>query len=291
MKTLLSCLAMLVLVLGFSSCQREVDGNLDNRTQIQSDSTITKLVILDTTQAPGMDTMLLMLFTYDANKRLSKFSNIYFKAATAIHEAKRDYSYNYTGNDSVPYRLLEDYQELLIPGGFKDTAYYFYQGGVLVKDSSTEFNGYYVNTYAKLSATRYRTIKLLVGTPPSNADTCFSYLNWQNGNLLAEIDSEYLFQPRVLVNVAHNQMTYDNKINPLKELFIPFQVPLYPSVVYNQYLVQFGITPSANNVLTWQDDSGTSVITYVYNAAGLPKIARAASGATTTKFMYYYTML
>ena len=288
MKIILLIVTLGIIII-FSSCQKEVDGSLINRTQ--SDSSISKLVILDTAYASGIDTQTLILITYDGNARLSKMSNIDFTAGTAIRESVDDYYYNYTGNDTVPYRLLEDYQDLLTSSFFRDTAYYFYQNGVLVKDSATEFNGYYVNTYTKLSATRCRTIKLQIGLPPSFADTCFSYVNWQNGNLVAETDSEYSFQPPVLINVSNNYITYDTKLNPLRKLCIPYPVPLYPAIIFNQYLVHFGITPSVNNVLSWQDDFGSSTVTYVYNSAGLPKIARSTLLGSTAKIMYYYTML
>lgn len=256
----------------------------------QSDSSISKFVLLDTSFTSGMDTDVLITFTYDVNKRLNKMSNIYFTPGSAIREAIRDYYFNYAGNDTVPYRLIENYQDLLTSGNFWDTSYYFYQNGILVKDSAIEFNGHYVNTYTKLSASRCRVVKLMVGMPPSLSDTCFSYINWQNGNLLAQIDSEYLFQPPILANIEHNLITYDTRPNPLRKLFIPYPVPLYPTIVYNQYLTQFGITPSINNVLSWQNDNGAYTISYTYNSVGLPKTARSPSGGSTIKTMYYYTM-
>ena len=90
-----SLIIALFMVSSFSSCQKEVEGNLP--VLIQSDSSfIDKIIALDTTLPAGADTTEKMFFSYDNAKRLSKSTQLY--GTGFIASSVTDFLY--AGNDT-----------------------------------------------------------------------------------------------------------------------------------------------------------------------------------------------
>jgi hypothetical protein len=293
MKIHFGGLISLALIVIFSSCQREVNEVLPGR--VNNDSTyIQQWIILDTTYPAGTDTSLNHYFYYDANKRLAKMTTYNYDlgvTGSARLLSRTDFRFTYNGSDTVPANFVETYHEYANSSqDWDDTSYLFYQNGIVSKDSAGETAGYFINKYIKLSTTRYQIIKTSVSGFLSFSDTSYSYVNWQNGNLITETDSVSIPAPP-LFDITNTQMTYDNKPNPFKRVFIPYPNPLFPDIWDNSKWFYEAVNRSSNNILTWADGSGPFRCSYTYKSNGLPSVARATDGFDTLKFVYLYTKL
>src|SRR5688572_13799274 len=149
-----------IMVIFFSSCQREIDGSQNGTTQ--NDSVyIQSLIILDTTRPAGQDTIFKYQFFYDAAKRLSKrVSFEYWSMSPPPVLVKTENLFSYQGSDKVPSVIYTDVVNYVNPGSsYKDTLFFFYQNGMIVKDSFNFLGSAFLNDFAKLGATRYRYIR------------------------------------------------------------------------------------------------------------------------------------
>jgi hypothetical protein len=289
MKTFLSGFIMMILVVVFSSCQKEVDEVLING--VQNDSTeIQQLVVLDTNYASGIDTVIKWELTYNASKKLS---GIYYTGYRNVSGPNRiflyeEYKYLYQGSNPYPEKIIVNYTDPSnAANNFSDTTFFTYSNGIIIRDSTGDVNNYIVTEFTQLASNRY---KMLQKTPSFFTggvyiDTTYILVDWQNGNLKKEIDS--LWIPSLgFWEVKTTTIDYDSKPNPFKKIALPYPTPA------NRDLPSFGIEalfmPTTNNMVRQVYSSGTYTMTYEYGANGLPKIARDEDGL---KVFYRYTRL
>ncbi len=290
MKTLLVAGTLLVcsLVL-FTSCQKEADWDLAS-PQTNDSLYIRKYIVIDTTLTPGADTVRIFDFQYNAQKRLSGFIHTVYEPGVPGPGRIRGsytYAYTYNGSDTLPGKITEDFNDILIPANnYKDTVYYFYQGGTVVKDSSGDATEYFVDEIIKLSSTR-TLLRQRNLVPPFglSIDTTFIFTNWQNGNLLQQKDSLWL--PLMgFYDISDYTAQYDTKPNPFKRMLLPYSIP------FNKDIYGFSLEgiapPTVNNIIFFDGDAGSLTTRYQYRADGLPVFSWDDDGA---KCIYQYTLL
>ncbi len=291
MKTLKAALIFISAILFLTSCQKEVDGDIP-RVSTGNDSTfIEQFTMLDTVFVAGSDTIFKFNFLYDGNKRLDSYT--YLEYDPGISGANRILlknvsTYSYMGSDTLPFRVISNYSHFQDPSRNRiDTLYLFYQSGMVVKDSVINpGNGYVSNEFIRLSNTRY----LLREDLGVYIDTNYSYVKWQNGNLLKEIDSIWIWSSSSWDNSTH-EFTYDNKLNPFRSLSLRYPTPQSDQAGYFP-LESLGLVPSNNNILTSTYDNGLPESwSYVYGSNNLPSIARYNDGSSGYKLFYQYTRL
>ena len=287
MRTVAGFLVVVSYIVGFTSCQKEIDGGLTNNPQ--SDSVISKIIILDTTFSSGLDTFHVGNFIYDANGRLSKaLGTAYNSGVSGPGRIFSDevITYHYTGNQTLPFKIVNNYTEYSPASVTDDTSYLTYTNGYISTDSFTSSIGYYrTNVFNKLSNSRYRMYtRIDNGIGGQSIDTSYINVDIQNGNLMKETDSVWL--PGGTWVVLSMTMTYDTKINPGKPFSLPYPAPYYQYIPGNVSIHAFSLQDE-NNVTKQTDQFGNVQLslTYEYNNAGLPKIAREVSGL---KYFYYY---
>jgi hypothetical protein len=295
MKKTTFFLIVISIALLFTSCQREIDWGLINKTR--SDSIyINSLVILDSFIASPNDTAVKFLFDYDNQKRLSRLREFHYVSNTT--DFTSDIRFSYTANDTLP-SVLYSIASYNYP--VYDTAYLSYITGKITRDSSAygisgspksfvkiDFlqsgNGLYTGNY----------IDSVAGFPSSSISVN-SYVNWQNGNLLTEIDT--LHFPGAADQIESKFYTYDQKPNPLHKALLSFPITAYyfntlTSAHGNWYLKAF-VNYSANNILTELYNPSNELITwvYTYGANGLPKLAIRQRALSLRKVLYNYISL
>ena len=287
MKTLFGILSALILVVSFSSCQKEVDGSLPGL--VQNDSIIIQqVIVLDTTFPVSTDTAIVSQISYDASKRISKDIFTQYNVGVATTPVNRhDYMYKYSGINNYPDYIIDDFKDLIDPSNnYLDTIFFTYSNGFVASDSIGGSADYIVTNFSKLSNTRYKMLQKSPGIGGGvYIDTTYIYTQWQNENLTKEIDS--LWIPSFsLWDVSTATLVYDSKPNPFKNLVVPYPAPV------NNDVMSFGIEalflPTTNNIVNWADDGGTTILTYQYGSNGMPKIARDSDGI---KVLYGYTKL
>jgi hypothetical protein len=292
MKTFLSGYIMMVLIVVFSSCQKEVEGTIINENL--TDSIISRITILDTAFSSGVDTAQTIDFTYDVSKRLSKFKSIYYNlgvSGTGRFDTEEEYVYEYTGAGQFPGKLLAKYTDFAGSSADYDTSFLTYTDGYISRDSFTSSIGFYqyrVAAYNKLSSNRYKVYhKTDNGAGGQIIDTSYVNLSWQNGNLVKEIDSLWL--PGGTWSVASMTVTYDSKPNPFKSFSLPIPAPLYQHNPGNIAIPEFSVQ-SENNMTSQTNARGVVELSlsYQYGSTGLPKIVRDGS---TRKYFYFYKKL
>ncbi|HUR65310.1 MAG TPA: hypothetical protein VMZ03_03085 [Chitinophagaceae bacterium] len=276
------------IVLFFSSCQKEVDWS--DPVAGQDSIYMKKYIVIDTTEPSGADTIRIFDFNYNAQKRLSGYIHTIYTpgiSGPARIRAILTYSYTYPGSDTLPSRIIENINDLLIPSNnITDTFYYFYQNGMVIKDSSGNASEYFVDEIMKLSPTR-TLLRQQNLVPPFglSTDTTYIYTSWLNGNLVRETDS--LWMPSLgFYDITDNTVNYDNKPNPFRRLVLPYTIP-YNNDIFGTSLE--GIAPpTLNNIIFFDQDGSTLTSRYQYRADGYPVIGWDDDGA---KCFYQYTRL
>lgn len=292
MKLLLSGCIVLLMLFGFTSCQREVDGTLtpDSFT----DSSLSRVVVLDTTAfAAGLDTAQTVELLYDGSGRLITFHSVYYNpgvSGAGRIDADEEIRYQYNGTDTLPAKLFSKYTPVSTGVSIYDTSFLTYSDGMVARDSFFSAPDYVVAEFTKLSTNRYKALhKINNGIGGQVVDTAFINLTYQNGNLIREVDSLWMPGGSGSWAVTSMDVMYDNKPNPLRPIAIPYPAP------FNQfYLSGIGVAPlsnrSMNNEISEVNNVGTylELFTYQYGPTGLPKIVRDNNGL---KFFYFYKML
>lgn len=283
---------LVVLAMGFCSCQREVDGIIQTRTQ--ADSTyLLKIYSLDTTLPAGSDTIEKSFFQYDSQKRLARF---YFYVVgsidTFIHE------YRYSGNDTLPYLEIQKSVNSGGPGTYYyDSAFYFYNNGLVSKDSIINWeypgpvnHGVVVSAYTSAGGTvtrRDRYYDLVAGSYVlSSIDSGKFTIAYTGGNMTGQVLTDgtgyYDFV----------QATYDNKPNPLNKVF----KTRYPNFE-GYFLDNWGIQLTNFTQVQWVSGFNppvTETSSYRYRADGYPtSVSYFDSGGSSgyNKLLFFYTSL
>lgn len=291
-----------VLLICFSSCQKEIVWKLNNRTQ--SDSIFIKSVfIIDTVSFGDRDTIFKFLFDYDDVGRISRIKEYgSYESMANTYRFQSDIKFTYLGSDTLP-------SVLYIVSSFNltvfDTVYLTYNNGVIIKDSSAYGilgapASFVLFSFRELGNNRiqgsYIDSTIGVSALRNNVN---SSINWQSGNLLSEKDT-FIYTMPVSSFIEDKEYTYDQKPNPLRKALLNFPMIAYYSTNSNSltmaqgcwYLKSF-FTKSVNNILTETRNPGNEVTTwdYTYKPNGLPKKAIRYRGGTMYKFIYNYINL
>jgi hypothetical protein len=284
MKIKLPIAGIFTSLILFTSCQKEVEEVLTN-----DNTAIQQVIVLDTTLPSGVDTLLKIRLTYGGSKKLDKtiFWNYDFGASGSI-TSRDEYTYAFSGTNLHPDKIIYQYFDLQVPSNnFIDTTSFTYSNGFVAIDSNFDGTDYITTEFIKLSNTRYKMLERSPDVIPPGLyiDTTYSFVNWQNGNLLTEIDS--LWIPSFSIwDVTTTTISYDTRPNPFKDLVIPYPTPA------NSDVYGFGLEslflPTSNNIISLNDDSGPTFFTYEYGTNLMPKIGRSDDGL---KIIFNYTRL
>jgi hypothetical protein len=309
MKTLKTILIISTILI--FSCKKQENVEIVSPTDSTSNDNIlvNRIIKLDTTKIAPLDTVQITNFTYDNLKRLIKIRITGYPVLNANNDTS--YSNNatllYNGNDTIPYKSLNQYQEGLykanVTAFFSISPTLRYDSSIQVPLSPTfnnstnvkkiVFNGNSANVYSK----RYSTNSI-------SADTIISTFTKQNGN--------YLTQNNIGVNtigtnsIVNFTAVYDNKNNPLMRLGFLLNNEIniyYYEVDPFAYGKNNNVTEINNTQINQNAPSGTipSRVNYkyfyTYDSNNYPTEVRIQKvnvvGTTisdkTNKIKYYYT--
>jgi hypothetical protein len=227
MKILLS---VILLAIVMASCQKEQStepvvppGNGNNNPPSNDSTLLWKYIEVDTTQPPGSDTTFKEIYTYDNQKRLIHFY-------TSFLLTEQDGDMFYSGNDTLPYKLIS------IITGFgdiqRDTVFYLYSNGLVTKDSAIEYEGA-TNQFSQVitkvytpaghnTMFEYRHYSSLPAVAPDEDKRFTIFTTWQNDNITVQDDTTAV---DLISSAAHEEVKYDDKINPLYESY-PIHLPV-----------------------------------------------------------------
>lgn len=135
MKLLLSGCIVLLSMIGFVSCQKEVEGSLTE--QVGSDTTfLDRVYSLDSISPTQTDTFSKSFLVYDNQKRLKQALTY---TVGEIDTFRTDYFY--TGTDTLPFKTVDHTLSDIGLGltYYRDTTFFQYDmNGKIIKDSSLE---------------------------------------------------------------------------------------------------------------------------------------------------------
>ncbi len=269
MKVLTGIIILALSVIGITSCQKEIDWALNNRTQ--SDSTfLTKVITLDTTMPAGTDTVQKIFFTYDNARRLTGlYTYLVGSTDTSI------YDFRYTGTDSIPYMTINKEIGYNGPGTYLiDSIFYYCTNTIVTKDSSIQWvypGNIYDATFTRTFVTSLPLTKVYfreytyVGSilTLTNYDSALYNVNYISGNLSSQtkIGGGAAFYNSV-------QASYDNKNNPLGKI-VKFRYSCFENFNFNDWELQQN-NPVQSQYQETSSFSGTDQYTYKYRVDGYP---------------------
>lgn len=211
MKALFFFLSTTILFFLLSACQQEINRELPGDAREDS-LYISRVLLLDTTQPPGSDTVFEYRYLYDGMKRLKQVIEKDLSGGIAGPDAV--YSLIYSGSDSLPVRI--DF----VNGDAHASSYYTYANAFVVKDSVAGYNGTEnYRSVGQVSQVRsnWYLWKLThetdqnPGVPETQDSTIFSR-TFSGGNLVMAVDSIWEYGQYFSVLTTQNQ--YDSKKSP-----------------------------------------------------------------------------
>src|SRR4030095_6514459 len=221
-------LSVILIALVVVSCQRQPDNSLppnsnngnnnngNNNNPPSSDSTVLwKYIEIDTTLAPGSDTLDKTVFFYDNMKRLDHYYSydFYVPDTTIV-------TYSYQGSDTLPYKITSVYHETELD---LDTDYYAYNNGIVAWDSSLHHTRWNISPEERESAIlrtyqdHGNTTTILETTYdilPASTWSCHSTIEVSKTYVGGNIAEEQYVNSGCLGGSFSRQWTYDNKVNP-----------------------------------------------------------------------------
>ncbi len=271
MKIQIGVAILLAILLVYATgCNTDVEENPPT-----ADSTLLKeMISLDTTQTVGLDTMGRTFFVYDAQERLSKIIAAGY-ALTRTPQVIVEYELQYTGNNPVPRLFIgkhwnnaADY--ISQPADYKDSLYFFYSNGRIVKDSllyNTSLTTAITTTYTEAQPNRisihsYETFR--TGAYYADRGTYKVYLTKQGNNITELKDTIPFFggpMPRKL------NLVFDNKVNPFKKIALPY--PIYQNAYFDGYvsfiLPYYLYNSNDNNILSMESNRNSATPPIIFN--------------------------
>lgn len=289
-KKILFLLALCINVL-FFSCQKEVDGRLDEEVDDipEVEGTILwKYIIMDTTLPAGLDTLEKHLFDYDAGGRISRIT-LLTRSDTSSSPAYSDTlisNFFYQAVDTLPYRITTR----LGDGTYSSdiNSFFTFIDGKMVADSTDQnsitFIGLLHNRrthYYTYSGTTVNARGRNIDDAGNLCETNYSISRTLNGtNILTETGT----MTGCTIGGWDRQRAYDTHRNPL----CFFNTPMPSSVLHDTYFW----TAPVNNITLQESTSMFDHVTfsYTYNANSLPSVVRAYDITNTQlhKGLFYY---
>lgn len=293
MKVLTGIIILALSVIGITSCQREIDWELNNSTQSDS-SYLSKYIILDTTLPVGSDTVSKAFLTYDNSKRLSRLHAYNVGTIDSF-----TYDFRYSGSDSLPYLIVERGTGYNGPGtSYIDSFFLTYSNGIVKGDSSIQWiypSNTHDETFARafsISGSVVRVYEREYGYISGvltlfNFDSSFYNVGFSSGNLSA---LTLLSGPTAFYQSV--QVTYDNKYNPLGKV-IKFRFNSFENEIFNEWNIQ-GNNPMQVQYQQVFNPMQTEQYTYIYRADGYPVSLTYFESLGVTnynKIIFIYTSL
>lgn len=216
-------------VICFVSCQK---GGNESNDGIADNIYIDKIIQLDTSYSPGLDTIQITEFSYDGQKRLVQAKITAFVHGTHNVDHISINERLYIGSSNFPYKSVN---RGLYPNNNSDTTFHFYNSqDQIVKDSTVIYvnnNGhtkivYKLSTYASGS---YMAVAKRYDFPTGSfvhMDSFRCQRTMNPDNLVSMFDSVY-YTGNPFVDRFQTTNTYDTRKNPFSKLsmnylFYPF---------------------------------------------------------------------
>lgn len=291
MKVLSGLIALFLIGILYTSCQREIDGSLP-RGVIAQYEYLTQYTVTDTGWVAGKDTVIDNWFYYDNKKRISRAFSTFYLPNGSFQSSPfytHDFLYTYQNDtDSFPSKVTDTYKSLVNPADtWTETVFLWYKGDTISKDSVITFNNdKKVTTYEKLSESFFRVIhKKSTGT-----DTSYSRVEWKYKNLQAEKDSLFFVLNNIpFYRTFEKNVLFDAGFNPFNRILLPYKAPFNQRGLDFYYLFYDYAIPGVNNPLLLTENSSVRwTWNYTLNADGLPVIARMTD---KRKAFYRYKLM
>jgi hypothetical protein len=282
---------LLSSIVFLSSCQKEVEGDFPQAPQADS-GYLSQMVLMDTTQPAGSDTISKFFFNYDAQKRLTSI----FTYNPGNSDTTR-HTFTYNGNDSLPVQHVVD-QEIHVGPSVFTTKYIIHfttSGNAIVKDSTIRIiNG----TILGADVSRY----VINGAAVDRFDAEYDYiggnyvLNSRDTGVYSMVTTAGNLTKQSLTSGSASyesvQVSYDTKPNPLYRVY-KIRYPVFENPYFEMWLLQ------KNNALTIQyKEPGGPVYhetyTYKYRTDGYPlswTYFTDRGPNLYNKILYYYKTL
>ena len=278
-----------ISILAIVSCQREVDDTINRTTNPNSNDSnyIIQYVEIDTTAAPGSDTMNKYDFYYDNAKRISG----YLLTEYNYNPDMKSYSevkYYYNGTDTLPFKTATRIQDGL---SYLDTTFHTYSNGKISSDSvifyrenNHELLYTHTSSFSPSGSNvfyKYRRVNYLLGSPNVTVDSGLVNIIRTGNNISTQTS------PSGVLFGDYSKFTYDNKINPLYRIDIH-----YPLMGFSEFDAE------KNNFLSYENGLDPSnlyshyIISYHYRSDGYPltlKKSDLTDPSYTAKGFFYYT--
>ncbi len=123
-------LFLLLIPVFLLSCQREVDEQLPEENTVST--SVKEILVIDTTQLPGADTIARITITHDQQARIEK---VYVDELA--NQMSQSSEFRYRGNDKSPYlaiSILTDVTDII-----KDSTFFTYENGIVKKDTTVSY--------------------------------------------------------------------------------------------------------------------------------------------------------
>lgn len=288
------------------SCQK----GMDTQLRPQSDDTVflSKFVRLDTGYLPGMDTVYIADFQYDAQKRISRINEIYGGTGTAQYSSVT--TIQYAGNDTLPYRFFSEMTRLGYPPYYNtDTIYLYYNNGQVTRDSSIKYRQ---NAPWVMFRKTYREIT------PGFYEVKRDFFDFNTGGIIvtetirckrAKAGNNITFLSDSIITSNNDcyerhqiVANYDNMKNPFWRFRLPFPVNPYSETIKYVYGTNTeSVLEEGDNNVVYFDHSGAnqyvpafhSFIGYsiLYNSYGYPSVRRISSATYSYKYKDFFSYI
>jgi hypothetical protein len=282
MKFLHVYLVVLISVITFSSCQKEIEQQFFERPPHMSEGSVLDMYIeFDTTQNIGLDTISFYKFVYDNSDRIMKINEKWFQQGTPNVSVFSTTNYFYNSTDSLPNLVVKN----SFANGFSiiDTVYLQYNSNNMIsKDSGCRYEQGVLKSifsfqYDEIASWKYRVYGSMYdytsGTfVPTNK--IILTRGFTNNNVTQSYDSIYSDFPFTNYSVKYSSYLYDSKPNPFKKISLrypdyhsEFEAGLFSWYSYNNPIKYTQSTYSSTSPIPAVN---VFDITYNYNSLGYP---------------------
>lgn len=273
----------------FASCQQEINDPNPGQNSIGNDSIyISQYIELDTTL--GSDTTSKFIFLYDLQKRITQLKDYNYVTGTSTYEFITVENYFYNGNDTLPYKMVVERADGANVLLWRDTAFFWYDNGVIKKDSVLIYDNAGALTYTrvinynKISSNKYK----LTGTGIPG-DSVIINQTITNGNITRE-ESRF-YSGAIVVSNLDIQQTFDMNPDPFYRISLR-----YP--IWQSFSGAYFTGTQKNNSTEYRISGSFSqehyIAVYQYRNDGYPVISRVADPSNPLdcyKGIYVYSRL
>lgn len=283
MKSLVKLLCgIFVLMIVFSSCQKEISA--DDFDPIDppaaNDSIYLNKAYFLTDLGTGMDTVVTATLQYDSRKRIVSWTD----STTADNNDEPytiSYQYFYNGNDTVPYKVISLWDDLLTADDYDSTiAFFTYDAnGRKLKDSVVyhEYSGGAGSSSLQLTNYTYAAGKMY-GETKTETLTPSSFIEMRRDsatlNAAGDIvqNKSYLLDGGSYELAETMNLTYDTKISPFTYLtsYAAHKSFPYQMLELFDHVAKANILTENSTTILPNPGTFTRTSTYQYNNRQLP---------------------